>query len=172
LAEVITGATLDQAIRDHGFMSTDLELLGNNPLAATLIAATIIGAAGWIWNSWRNRRDGDRIHQFLVDSANEYEFRSTPAIVSRPKIPKARVQVRCLRHPKIRRNENESWTLVTGCPMEERGTSTCARRRLRYLVALMVKPAEVRPRAPGLFRGVISCPVIIPELGLQGTLRQ
>ena len=155
-------------------MSTDLELLGNNPLAATLIAATIIGAAGWIWNSWRNRRDGDRIHQFLVDSANEYEFWSTPAIVSRLKIPKACVQVRCLRHLKIRRNENEneSWTLVTGCPMEERGTSTCARRRLRDLVALMVKPAEVRPRAPGLFRGVISCPVIIPELSLQGTLRQ
>lgn len=92
-----------------------LHFVTNNVLA-TLVAAAIIGLATWGWKRYRDKRDGEVIYSFLRQSmaGSEFRFRTTHAITSHTHISEHRVAVLCLRHPKIRRNEEgkESWTIV------------------------------------------------------------
>jgi len=97
-------------------MEKFLQLVANNALISSLIAAAILGLAGWGGKAWRDKRDGDKILGFLRSSKNTtgYGFRSTEAIAANTNIPESRVATICSHHRDIRRNEKEkqSWTLV------------------------------------------------------------
>jgi hypothetical protein len=86
-----------------------------NPILSGLAVAAILGFLAWL-NKWRkDRRDNNKIYQYLIKSAQQtsYEFRSTEAISSDTGIPEDRVANLCSRHKKIKRNEKEKqlWKL-------------------------------------------------------------
>lgn len=96
-------------------MSTFLEFISNNGLLSSLVAATIIGLIGWLYQQHRNSRDSKAILSFLAKSAVEttHTFRSTEAIASNTKLTEERVSSLCAKHSKIRRNtkEKQTWSL-------------------------------------------------------------
>jgi hypothetical protein len=87
-----------------------------NAILSALAVAAILGFLAWLNKCWKDRRDSDKIYQFLITSAQQtsYKFRSTEAISSNTGIPEDRVANLCSRHKKIRRNEKEkqSWQLI------------------------------------------------------------
>jgi hypothetical protein len=90
--------------------------VSTNSIASALVVAVILGALAWL-NKWRkDRRDSNKIYQFLIGSAKQtsFQFRSTEAISSDTGIPEDRVANLCSRNKKIKRNEKEkqSWRLV------------------------------------------------------------
>jgi len=97
-------------------MNTFLDFISNNALFATLLAAAIIAAIGFVLRSQRDRKDREAIYKFMLASKSEsnFAFRNTQAIASHTKLTENRVAALCASHPKIRRNENEkqSWTLI------------------------------------------------------------
>jgi hypothetical protein len=97
-------------------MSDFFQVVSNNALISALVAAAVLGAAGWVWKGWHDRKDSQAIYSFMLGSRSRtgYTFRSTEAISSHTKISEKRVAALCARHPRIRRNEKEkqSWTVV------------------------------------------------------------
>ncbi len=90
--------------------------ISNNGLVSTLIATTLVAIAVWIRKCWIDRRDGNKIYNFMLTSKSktDFKFRTTEAISSDIKISESRVAELCSKHPKIKRNEKEkqSWQLV------------------------------------------------------------
>ncbi len=93
-----------------------LDLISNNALVSTLIAAVALAAVRGGWKLWHDRKDSQAIYNFLLTSkaGTSFSFRSTEAISSHTKLSEKRVADLCSKHQKIRRNEKEkqSWTLV------------------------------------------------------------
>lgn len=92
------------------------DFVSTNTIASALVVAAILCVLGYL-NKWRkDRRDSNKIYQFLIKSAKQtsFQFRSTEAISSDTGIPEDRVANLCSRHKKIKRNkrEKQSWQLV------------------------------------------------------------
>src|ERR1700756_4344287 len=91
-----------------------VEWISNNKIASAL--PPIIAIGGWIVKWSRDKRDTNRIRQFLLKSAatTGWRFCSTEAISSATHIPKNRLEKLCIRDRRIKRNEKdtESWQLV------------------------------------------------------------
>jgi hypothetical protein len=93
-----------------------VDWISSNKIVSSLVGAAIIGLAGWAlkWN--RDKRESNRIYQYLVKSAatTAWRFRSTQAISSATHMSKTRVEELCSRDKRIKRNEKEkeSWQLV------------------------------------------------------------
>ncbi len=87
-----------------------------NAILSGLAVAAILGFLAWLNKRLKDRRDSNKIYQFLITSAQQtsFQFRSTEAISSHTGIPEDRVANLCIRHKKIKRNEKEkqSWQLV------------------------------------------------------------
>ena len=88
--------------------------ISNNKIASAV--PPIIAVGGWIAKWSRDRRDTNRIYQFLAQSTatTAWRFRSTEAISSATHLPRRRVEKLCIRDRRIKRNEKEkeSWQLA------------------------------------------------------------
>jgi hypothetical protein len=97
-------------------MSELLDLISNNALISSVVAAAILGIVAWVWKARTDKKDSDTIYNFLLTSkySMQYTFRNTEAIASHTKLSEERVAALCSNHPKIRRNEKEkqSWCLA------------------------------------------------------------
>jgi hypothetical protein len=91
-----------------------VDWISNNRLASVL--PPILAVAGWVLKWLRDKRDGNRIYDFLLKSAatTPWRFRSTEAISSATHLPRRRVEKLCIRDKRIKRNEKEkeSWQLI------------------------------------------------------------
>jgi len=96
-------------------MSAMIDLISNNALISSLVAAAILGLIAWAWKARRDYSDKQAIYSFLLASKTEgkFTFRSTEAIASHTHLSEERVAALCAQDPRIRRNEKEkqSWTL-------------------------------------------------------------
>lgn len=90
--------------------------ISNNGLVSGFIILVISVLGSFIWRFYKDRRDSNKIYDFMRTSSSvtEFRFRTTEAISSKTKILESRVAELCSRHPKIRRNEKskQSWQLV------------------------------------------------------------
>jgi hypothetical protein len=98
------------------FIKDIFHFFSTNAILSAFAVAAILGFLAWL-NSWRkDRRDSNKIYQFLIMSAHQtsFQFRSTEAISSRTGISEDQVANLCSRHKKIKRNEKEkqSWELA------------------------------------------------------------
>ena len=97
-------------------LMTIFDLISNNQLLSTLVAAALLGLVACVTKRLRDRRDSRKIYEFLRQSKlnTDFRFRSTEAISSATKIPEERIERLCSRHNKIKRNEKEkqSWQLI------------------------------------------------------------
>jgi hypothetical protein len=97
-------------------MTESLQFISNNSLASALVAAAILAIVGGVWNWNRDRRDSEKIFDFMLKSKAEtkFTFRSTEVISSHTKISEVRVADLCSKHSKIKRNEKQkqSWQIV------------------------------------------------------------
>ena len=97
-------------------MNAIFDTISNNQLISGIAVAVILAlvGAGLKWN--RDRRDSQKIYDFMLKSQSrtDFTFRSTEAISSATKIPEKRVENLCIKHPNIKRNEKQrqSWKLV------------------------------------------------------------
>ena len=93
-----------------------LEFATSNQIATTLISAAIIGLFVWFVKLLRDNRDNKKIYEFMRRSRRKtkFRFRTTEAISSDTRIPEDRVAKLCIKHKKIKRNQNkkQSWRLV------------------------------------------------------------
>ena len=93
-----------------------VDWISNNKLVSSLVVAAIVGVAGWLVKWMRDKRDTDRIYQYLMKSAatTAWRFRTTEAISSATHIPTSRVAELCSRDKRFKRNEKEkeSWQLT------------------------------------------------------------
>jgi hypothetical protein len=93
-----------------------LKIVTDNPLVSAIIAGLILAGIFWLIKEVKDKKDGQTIYQFLLDSEKEtdHTFRSTVAISSATGIPELRVAELCGRNKKIKRNELEkqSWKIV------------------------------------------------------------
>jgi hypothetical protein len=87
-------------------------------IIAGVIVTAICGAAALAWNWRRDRRDAQKIYNFMLDSrvGTTWEFRGKGAISSHTNISTERVIVLCVKlcdQGKLIRNEKEkdSWRL-------------------------------------------------------------
>lgn len=94
-----------------------LDFVTNNNLSSALSTiAIILALIFWVVSKYKNLSDSKKIYEFLLNSATktDYTFRSTQVISSNTKIAESRVEELCIKHPKIKRNENEkqSWRII------------------------------------------------------------
>lgn len=94
-----------------------LDFVTNNNLSSALSTiAIILALIFWVVSKYKNLSDRKKIYEFLLNSATktDYTFRSTQVISSNTKIAESRVEELCIKHPKIKRNENEkqSWRII------------------------------------------------------------
>lgn len=100
----------------EGALPLFLNLISENALLSSLVAAAVLAVAAKFGMLIRDARAREKIYRFLLESSRTtaHRFRTTEAISSATKMPEARVEDLCNQHPRIRRNsaQRQSWTLV------------------------------------------------------------
>jgi hypothetical protein len=90
-----------------------------------VLASTIVGGCSVVFVSWaiktgKDRRDSNRIYQFLCRSVRDgqYRFRSSEAISAATNLAISRVADLCSKHGHIERKEHERHTWRVGSSAE------------------------------------------------------
>ena len=89
-----------------------LDFVSNNQLISSVFGTALVGLIAWLWKINVDRMGRNRIYEYLLksSSSSDWTFRSTHAIAAATKLTEERVEVLCIQHPKIKRNEMEKQT--------------------------------------------------------------
>ncbi len=101
-------------------MAPLVDLVSTNPLISAFVAGVLaigfVGLINGLAAAKKAKRDGDRIHEFMCESAEvtEHTYRSATAIGSALGMSPTRVSQVCIGDRRFKRNalERESWKLA------------------------------------------------------------